>query len=120
MVTKAGQSPAQELLASVSTVGGSKALLTACSRFRDIIQNSPEPLIQGAGCLCTKQVEDTHLRLFTLTEQGLGSRRCCRWTLKDVEGICVLLASLPLETRQWCHPAMMVILAILLLDYYNL
>lgn len=85
-VTKAGQSPAKELLASVSTVGVSKALLTACSRFRDIIQNSPELLILGAGCLCTEQVADTHLWLFMLTEQGLGSRRCCRWTLKDVEG----------------------------------
>lgn len=52
------------------------ALPTALDRFRDIIQNSYDPLIQGADGPCTKQVVDTHLWLFVLTEQE-GCGPCC-------------------------------------------
>ena len=50
------QSSAQDLLARVNAVDDSKALPTPFRRFRDIIRNSLEPLVQGAAGLCTEQV----------------------------------------------------------------
>lgn len=103
----------------MKAVDDSKALPTPCRRFRDIIRNSLEPLVQRAAGLCTEQVVVTHLWIFMLTEQGLDGRYCSCGILKDVEGICGMLASLALDTCQWCHLAMVVITVTLLLDYYN-
>lgn len=112
------QGSAQDLLARVNVVDDSKGLPTPFRRFRDIIRNSLEPLVQGAAGLCTEQVAATHLWIFMLTEQGLDGR-FCSWRVLDVEGIGGLRASLALDPCQWCHPAMMVIIVTLLLDYYN-